>query len=340
MPGNLLNADIGFPQFDGSESTDGKISVITNYLYTLLEQMRYTLGNLDIGNFNDTGFDEIAKRITAPITVDLKSVDEDITELQLTAKGLELSIGNANKSIAQLSLGAEALAARVESAETGLSQTVRLAADGITVTNAKGSRLTIDGGQINAENLNLTGRITFSDLTEDSQELISDTALTALTAQERANAAYALADLNRLPDYITETKITKTEIESPTITAATINSSVLNSPQIYTNELEVISDLAAKDLASIKFVEARVVDGEHPKLFDISFTTATTAGGPQYPTLAIQSYREGGLIYLGMPKGGVLIDAVTLRVTPGMVTNLVAVAGGGLFLPVIGQLDA
>ena len=61
----------------------------------------------------------------------------------------------------------------------GRSQTLRVAADGVTITNAQGSTLTIDGGQIDAskinteqldasrihaEDLNLTGAITFGDL--------------------------------------------------------------------------------------------------------------------------------------------------------------------------------
>lgn len=307
MPGNLLNADIGFPQLTSEQSTDEKIGVIQNYLYMLLEQMRYTLGNLDVGNFNDAGFEEISKLITDPITINLSSVEKDITTLKLTADGLKLSVENADKQ---------------------LSQTVRVAADGVTITNAAGSQLVIDGGQINAENLNLTGRITFSDLTADNQELISDTATAALAAQEKANSAYDLAFLNQLPEYITETKITKTEIESPTITAATINSAILNSPEIYTNTLEVIGDLVGKDYASIQF-KGKQTDGNKINLFSLKYTAATSVNGLTYPTLVIAGDVAGTTVMLGNSQGytgiygaRVAIEAQELIVPVGMITNL------------------
>ena len=67
MPGNILNADTGFPQFTGDESSDAKIDKVMNYLYMLLEQLRYSLNNLDADNFNDTGLREIGEGIARPL---------------------------------------------------------------------------------------------------------------------------------------------------------------------------------------------------------------------------------------------------------------------------------
>lgn len=53
MPGNILTVDTSFPQLTDKQTTDQKFRVITDYLYMLLEQLRYTLRNLGMGNFND-----------------------------------------------------------------------------------------------------------------------------------------------------------------------------------------------------------------------------------------------------------------------------------------------
>lgn len=44
----------------------------------------------------------------------------------------------------------------VQDLETGMGQTLRLAADGVTITNAQGSTLTIDGGQLAANSVTAT----------------------------------------------------------------------------------------------------------------------------------------------------------------------------------------
>ena len=55
MPSNLLTADTTFPTLTQEQSTDEKFEKITSYLYMLLEQLRYSMGNLDKENFNDAG---------------------------------------------------------------------------------------------------------------------------------------------------------------------------------------------------------------------------------------------------------------------------------------------
>ena len=46
MPSNLLTADTTFPTLTQEQSTDEKFEKITSYLYMLLEQLRYSMGNL------------------------------------------------------------------------------------------------------------------------------------------------------------------------------------------------------------------------------------------------------------------------------------------------------
>lgn len=88
------------------------------------------------------------------------------------------------------------------------------------ICDASGSRLTIDGGQINAENLNLSGKITFSDLTSSARNTING-------AVTKADDAYALASKVQVPDYIKSTYIDSATVRSPTIEGGTVSGAEL-----------------------------------------------------------------------------------------------------------------
>lgn len=51
MPKDYLALDTNFPSFTGTETTDQKVDQLYNYTYMLLENLRYTLRNLDGSNF-------------------------------------------------------------------------------------------------------------------------------------------------------------------------------------------------------------------------------------------------------------------------------------------------
>lgn len=69
MPGGLAALDIGFPRFTGQETTEQKLTAIMNYLYMLLETLRYTLSNLDTSNWNKPALDEFVEMIRAGLVV-------------------------------------------------------------------------------------------------------------------------------------------------------------------------------------------------------------------------------------------------------------------------------
>lgn len=258
MPSNLLSADTGFPDLMGNQSTDEKFRVVSDYLYMLLEQLRYSMANLGRENFNDTAFQEIAGLITEPVYIQLKDVEGNLSSLTVTAeqlisrmtdaegnisvlqqtstsltsqvsdlegnvstlqqssKALEVRLTNAEGDLSRITVTVNGITQSVSDLETGLSQTLRIAPNGVTITNASGDTLTIDGGQIDATNLNLSGHITFNDF---SSRLQGDFDHVEQTAQD----AYDLADKNRLPNYIKSTYIDSTEIRSPTIKANTFS---------------------------------------------------------------------------------------------------------------------
>lgn len=88
MPGNILNADTGFPRFQEGQSNSDKIDIIMNYLYMLLEQLRYSMGNLDEKNFSPEGLEQLQKVITEPVYIELQNAEGDIARIGITADGL------------------------------------------------------------------------------------------------------------------------------------------------------------------------------------------------------------------------------------------------------------
>lgn len=228
MPGNLLSADTSFPTFTPEQTNEQKLDVVTNYLYMLLEQLRYTLQNLGSGNFNDTELDEIGMKITQPIYVDLENAAGAIADLTLTADQLTSRLEDAEGNISSIEQYARSITLSVSNGET--SSTIKLLAGGVqiasqiikmdglvTFTGLEEGTTVINGGciqtgLINAQYLNLTGSITFSDLSSSVQQDISD-------ALDTANDAYELASGITLPSYIKNTYIDSVRIESPTIIA-------------------------------------------------------------------------------------------------------------------------
>lgn len=228
MPGNLLSADTSFPTFTPEQTNEQKLDVVTNYLYMLLEQLRYTLQNLGAGNFNDTELKDIGLTITQPIYVDLENAAGAIADLTLTADQLTSRLEDAEGNISSIEQYARSITLSVSNGET--SSTIKLLAGGVqiasqiikmdglvTFTGLEEGTTVINGGciqtgLINAQYLNLTGSITFSDLSSSVQQDISD-------ALDTANDAYELASGIMLPSYIKNTYIDSVRIESPTIIA-------------------------------------------------------------------------------------------------------------------------
>ena len=144
MPSNLLNADTSFPQFTEGQSDKEKIEKITSYLFMLLEQLRYSLSNLDKENFNDAGFDEIVDIITEPVYIQLADDEQRIAALQVTAQGLSARISDAEGNITALTATSTSLTSRITSAEGSIS-TLQQTATSLTsrISDAEGNISTL-----------------------------------------------------------------------------------------------------------------------------------------------------------------------------------------------------
>lgn len=160
MPSNLLNADINFPNLQG-KTTDQKFGTITNYLYMLLEQLRYSMANLGVSNFNEAEIENLANIITEPVYIQLKDqegnllsltaevdnvtsrvtdVEGNVSTLQQTSSSMMSSITNLEGDVSTLQQTAGSLQSQITDAEGNIS-TLQQNVNGLSsrVTAAEGN---------------------------------------------------------------------------------------------------------------------------------------------------------------------------------------------------------
>lgn len=136
MPSNWLYIDTNFPSFTQKESVNDKVETMQDYLFMLVEQLRYTLHNLDLSNMNKAAADGFVKQITEPIYGEIKDAEGNITQVALVAEGLAARIGDAEGNITQLQATATGLQASVSSLDGSVTN---LTAD------VNGIRATVSG---------------------------------------------------------------------------------------------------------------------------------------------------------------------------------------------------
>ena len=198
MPGNILSADTQFPNFAGQESPAEQIRTIRNYLYMLLEQLRYTLNNLDAGNFNTEGLKEIQDAISQPILKQLSDTDGNLAELQVTAAGLASRVSSNEGDISQLEQTAQGLSSRVGDAEGNISSLQQTA-------NGLSSRVTSAEGNISSLQQTANG---LSSRVSNAEGSISSLSQTASGLETRvANAEGAVSTVSQKVNGVTVTTV-------------------------------------------------------------------------------------------------------------------------------------
>ena len=161
MPSNWLYIDTNFPSFTQKESVNDKVETMQDYLFMLVEQLRYTLHNLDLSNMNKTAADEFVKQITDPIYGDIKDAEGNITQLQATAQGLSSSISNLNGSVTNLTADVNGIRATVSTKidATQAQSIFDQSATGFTLGATSGENGTIFKLNYNGVQVASTGRI-------------------------------------------------------------------------------------------------------------------------------------------------------------------------------------
>lgn len=135
MPTTFQLVETTFPNGEGKD-TQEQINGVYDYLFVLLEQLRYTLFNLDGSNINQNALSEFIKNISGPIYAKIEDTDKNVNELSITAKGLAGRISDAEGNITQLGVTAQGLQASISSLDGSVTN---LTAD------VNGLRTTVSG---------------------------------------------------------------------------------------------------------------------------------------------------------------------------------------------------
>ena len=108
MPTTFQLVETTFPNGEG-KTTQEQINGVYDYLFVLLEQLRYTLFNLDESNLNQNALSEFIKNISEPIYAKIEDTDKNVNELSITAKGLAARISNAEGDITEIGVTVDGL---------------------------------------------------------------------------------------------------------------------------------------------------------------------------------------------------------------------------------------
>lgn len=174
MPTTFQLVETTFPNGEG-KTTQEQINGVYDYLFVLLEQLRYTLFNLDESNLNQNALSEFIKNISKPIYAKIEDTDKNVNELSITAKGLAARISNAEGDITEISATVDGLQTTVAGkidgtqAQTLISQNL----SSITLSATSGNsgtvfRISKDGAvlastgnvDIHVKSVNIDGTLT------------------------------------------------------------------------------------------------------------------------------------------------------------------------------------
>ena len=116
----LAQLDNAFPKFTGTESTDDKIRIITDYMYQQNEVIRYLLSHIGSDNLDMTSINSLLEEtITTPINAEITDIENGLTnKIAITAAGLQGQISDNAGNITTLQATAEGLQTQVTNAQT------------------------------------------------------------------------------------------------------------------------------------------------------------------------------------------------------------------------------
>lgn len=132
MPTTFQLVETTFPNGEGKD-TQEQINGVYDYLFVLLEQLRYTLFNLDGSNINQNALSEFIKDISEPIYAKIADTDENVNGISITAKGLDARLSNAEGDITQLDTTAKGLQASVSNLDGAITN-IKVDVNGIRAT--------------------------------------------------------------------------------------------------------------------------------------------------------------------------------------------------------------
>lgn len=194
MPTALMLTEDALPKYNEAQDNTQRIKEIYNYLFMLVEQLRYSLANLGVQNFNEAELDNISDSISDPlkddinvVTKKISDVEGNVNELVISSEALSNRITDAEGNINQLTLTAVSLNSRISDAEGNISE-ISQTVNGLSfsVTNGSSSsiiRLMSGSIQLSSASISFSGMVTFSDLSTSGRTTINGGNITTGTIE-------------------------------------------------------------------------------------------------------------------------------------------------------------
>ena len=255
MPSSLQTLDTAFPKIDDHQTTEENFNQVVNYLYMLLENLRYTLGNLGEDNFNDTELDSIGKLITEPVWAriadnegnihtlnvtaenllsQVSDLDGNLSALQQTAETLSSRITTADGNISSLTQTAESLSSKISDAEgniSSLSQTVNGLSSKISTAEGNISSLQQTAGTLSTKVSNVEGSVSTLSQTVNGFSLSVSNGTSSSTIKLMSGSTVISSKSISFSGMVTFSDLSKkgsTTINGSNITTGTINACNIN----------------------------------------------------------------------------------------------------------------
>lgn len=111
MPSNWAMVDNSFPSFTGEENPREQAVMLLDYMYILVEELKFQLANLDTNNWNETALAGFQSDTTA-------EAEAQLARLAAQLAGISGALGGLTNRVAEL----EGLTGRVNQAEGDISR--------------------------------------------------------------------------------------------------------------------------------------------------------------------------------------------------------------------------
>lgn len=148
MPNAWAMIDSSFPTFTGKESYREQVAALQDYLFLVVEELKYQLANLNSQNWNQTALKKMQSETVEPTNEELKILTEQVNgianrlaQLAASLSSLTERMGKAEEELPKLWEGLEILAGDVDA----LTEIIQLDGTGGATIGAAGKDIRLVG---------------------------------------------------------------------------------------------------------------------------------------------------------------------------------------------------
>lgn len=148
MPNSWAMIDSSFPTFTGKENYRDQVHALQDYLYLVVEELKYKLANLNAQNWNKTALERLQKETVAPtneeieqIKIQLTSITTKLTALTGSLNQLAEKTDSMEEELPKLWEGLELLGSDIDS----LTELIHPDGEGGATIGAEGKAIRLVG---------------------------------------------------------------------------------------------------------------------------------------------------------------------------------------------------